>query len=177
VTSLAPVDAHVRRARADEAAALASLAARTFVEAYPTLEHDDVRAFVDQHMTVERVAADLRDPRIVTHVALVGERHVGYSMLRLGQAAPPVVARRQVELARIYVDTAWHGRGVAGLLLAAAIVAARAWGGDALWLGVWEGNPRAIRFYEKHGFATVGSQPFELASVVHEDLVMAMSLA
>ena len=30
-------------------------------------------------------------------------------------------------------------------------------GCDVMWLGVWEYNPRAQRFYEKNGFRIVGS--------------------
>jgi putative acetyltransferase len=55
-------------------------------------------------------------------------------------------------LDQIVVATQWHGRGVAEILLAEAQRAAPA----GLQLHVNQDNVRAIRFYQKHGFMTVG---------------------
>lgn len=49
---------------------------------------------------------------------------------------------------------------------------AAASGYRTLWLGVWERNPRAIAFYERWGFATVGSHVFRLGSDDQTDLIM-----
>jgi nucleoside-diphosphate-sugar epimerase len=56
------------------------------------------------------------------------------------------------------------------------IDAARAAGARHLWLGVWERNPRARRFYEKCGFVDVGSQAFVLGSDPQTDRVMVTTL-
>ena len=54
--------------------------------------------------------------------------------------------------------------------------AARHLGGIAIWLGVWERNPRAIAFYEKCGFRDVGSQLFIVGSDPQTDRVMVRSI-
>ena len=54
---------------------------------------------------------------------------------------------------------------------------ARQGGAKAIWLGVWERNPRAIRFYAKYGFTPVGEQPFVLGTDPQHDQVMVRSLA
>jgi GNAT superfamily N-acetyltransferase len=77
-----------------------------------------------------------------------------------------------VELERFYVDQRWHGRGIAAQLMDAVLRVARGLDGDALWLGVWERNAKAIRFYEKQGFECVGAQTFRLGSDVQHDDVM-----
>jgi len=86
------------------------------------------------------------------------------------------VARRPVEIVRLYADRRWHGLGLGAALMEQAVAAARAWGGDVLWLGVWERNARAIAFYEKQGFETVGNQEFMLGKDRQRDLVMARRL-
>jgi RimJ/RimL family protein N-acetyltransferase len=58
----------------------------------------------------------------------------------------------------------------------AVLAAARTLGARKLWLGVWEHNPRAIRFYAKCGFADEGSQPFTIGSDVQTDRVMTLVL-
>ena len=33
-----------------------------------------------------------------------------------------------------------------------------------VWLYVWKGNPRAVRFYQKYGFAITGSHDFPISA-------------
>ena len=49
-------------------------------------------------------------------------------------------------------------------------------GRDVIWLGVWEYNPRAQRFYEKNGFQFVGRHTFLLGSDPQTDLLMQKEL-
>ena len=49
-------------------------------------------------------------------------------------------------------------------------------GHDDVWLAVWEHNARAIRFYEKHGFARVGEQLFRLGADTQTDWLMARAV-
>lgn len=168
------------RATEAHAAELAALGARLFTEAYA--EHntpEDLRSHLAAVYDPARVAAELRDPDARWWIARDAEgAGVGYAWVRRGRPAPPAVAARApVELARIYVARAWHGRGVAAALMAAALEAARDWRGDALWLTVWERAPWAIRFYEKCGFVPVGTASFFVGADEQTDLVLARRLA
>jgi ribosomal protein S18 acetylase RimI-like enzyme len=55
----------------------------------------------------------------------------------------------------------------------AAAEEARVQGGETVWLGVWEHNPRAIAFYAKCGFADVGSHVFMIGTDAQTDRLMA----
>jgi ribosomal protein S18 acetylase RimI-like enzyme len=44
------------------------------------------------------------------------------------------------------------------------------------WLGVWEDNHRAIRFYEKNGFEKFDSHPFILGESKQTDLLMKLRI-
>ena len=46
-----------------------------------------------------------------------------------------------------------------------------------MWLGVWQRNPRAVRFYEKCGFRRVAEATFVLGTDVQTDWVMARDAA
>ena len=56
--------------------------------------------------------------------------------------------------------------------MGAVFDAARSAGDGHLWLGVWERNARAIRFYAKAGFVDVGSHDFVLGTDRQTDRVM-----
>ena len=96
-----------------------------------------------------------------------------FAVLGAGAAPPCVVSTNPLEVKRFYVHEKWHGRGLAGSLLAACVVCAATASHDTLWLSVFEENPRAQRFYEKMGFVPVGNHPFVVGGVPDNDIVLA----
>jgi len=166
----------IRPARDSDAAALAALAERTFRDAFGAVNAaEDVDLHCARQYTPARQAAEIADPRMTTVVVEHGVDHegelVGYSQLHR-RGSPAVAEPAAVEVQRFYVLQAWHGTGLAHELMQDSIARADAMGAKVVWLGVWEHNPRAIRFYEKHGFTTVGEQPFVLGKDPQRDLVM-----
>jgi ribosomal protein S18 acetylase RimI-like enzyme len=49
-------------------------------------------------------------------------------------------------------------------------------GFDTVWLGVWEHNPKAARFYEKCGFQVFGSHAFWVGNDCQTDNLMKLQL-
>ncbi|MGO1510211.1 MAG: tRNA (guanosine(37)-N1)-methyltransferase TrmD [Actinomycetaceae bacterium] len=181
----------VRDATPEDTDELAALAARTFPLACPPgTAEEDIAAFVDAHLSAERIREHAVSDRSVLQVAVVGERLVGYTLTRLPVADEPpcaedvaavVEARPVAELSKIYVLPEYFGSGLAKLLLDSAVVAAAAAeaGGEpvrGLWLGTNAGNRRARRAYAKAGFDVVGRRRFRVGSIEHEDLVMVRDL-
>lgn len=91
-------------------------------------------------------------------------------------AAAAVTIRPTVELSKCYVDPDFHGVGVAADLIAASAEAARGRAAVSLWLGVNQENARANRFYEKHGFAKVGTKRFLVGDRYEDDFVRELVL-
>lgn len=66
----------------------------------------------------------------------------------------------QALISNVFVCKEFRGRGVGGKLLEAAIAHARSLEGvEALWLGVSDKSPAALRLYERHGFSVWGLEP------------------
>jgi ribosomal protein S18 acetylase RimI-like enzyme len=84
--------------------------------------------------------------------------------------------RNPVELARINIDLAYSSMGYGSQLMEACLEAARQLEGDTLWLGVWERNEAAIRFYRRWGFEIVGTMEFVLGDDMQKDYVMARGI-
>ncbi len=94
----------------------------------------------------------------------------GYAQLRLGTPPRCVTGERPVEVGRLYaVDP---GGGVGSELMSACLELAARDSRDTIWLGVWERNQKAIAFYERWGFAVVGTHEFILGSDPQVDRVM-----
>jgi diamine N-acetyltransferase len=167
----------IRNATAADAEALSGFAAHVFHETFaPDNDPMDMHAYLSDAFTPEKQAAEIADGSCVCLIAEIGEALAGYALLRLDAPDQSSSSERAVELQRFYVDHAWHGRGMATQLMAACVDTARARGGATMWLGVWERNARAIRFYTKHGFTDIGMQEFRLGSDLQTDRVMSRSV-
>jgi diamine N-acetyltransferase len=153
---------------------LTDLAARTFYDTFaPDNTPGDMQAYMESAFTPERQAAEIADPRSTFLIAFIGDAPAGYARLLAGDAPEFVPGDRRLELARLYADHAWHGRGVGPALIEACLDEARHGGFTTMWLGVWERNWRAIAFYRKRGFVECGNQVFKLGSDAQTDIVMA----
>lgn len=171
------VPASIRIATLDDAAPLADFASAIFRDTFgPDNTRDDMDAYVAEAFTVERQRATLADPSALMLVAEDDAGIAGYALLRESPPPDVVSGSAALEIERFYVAVRWQGRGLARRLMEAMLDAARARGADAVWLGVWERNARAIGFYEKTGFTRVGSHRFMLGSDAQTDLLMARSL-
>jgi len=189
--SAPPVAPTLRRATPADVARLTAFAARAFRETYASIcRTEDVEAHVAEHLTTDAVDATLADPAITVTIAELADGAgatgiAGYVQLRAG-GMPGSAARldpalfppgaRTLEVARLYVDPAYHGRGVAHTLMAHARAEA-AGAGALLWLSAFTRSPRAIAFYRKIGMTPAGTQTFIMGEDAQEDWVMVDPLA
>ena len=164
---------HIRAGTIQDAAALAAFAARTFAETFAAdASAADMEAHLSRAYGVAQQSEELTSPAVITLLAEADGRLAGYAQVRRGPAPPCVESPDAIELHRFYVDSPAHGTGVAQRLMVAVCDAARTAGARHLWLGVWERNARAIRFYAKSGFVDVGSHDFVLGTDRQTDRVM-----
>lgn len=172
----------IRQASIEDAARLSRLAAITFRDTFEVGNTpEDMERYLTEAFTPHRQAAEISDPDSTILVAEHDDssdtaEFMGYAHLVSGSSPEAVTGRSPIELKRLYVARAWHGRGVAQALMDAVLSAARARGAKTLWLGVWERNPRAAAFYEKYGFTRVGEHSFLLGTDVQADCVLARPL-
>lgn len=167
-----------RDANESDAADLAEIGRDTFAETFGHLyPPQDLKAYLDDTYSVERMKADLADPEVEVRVAFSGKRMVAYC--KIGPVKLPVDTGPEpaLELHRVYVYQARQGVGVGRILLAWAIERARRRGAKNLFLGVWESNDRAIALYESRGFEKVGSYQFRVGDTRDNEFIMRLRLA
>lgn len=156
----------IRRGVGADAPALAEFAARSFSEAFATMNRpQDTLAYVASAFGIAQQSAELADPDIATLMAYLEGSLVAYAQLKRGTPPACVSARPAIELHRFYVDRRVHGTGVAQALMSGVRACACDFGARHLWLSSWDRNTRAMRFYARCGFVDVGGAVF----VVGED--------
>jgi len=167
----------IRRAAQADATALANLAEATFRDAFAADNTpQDMDIHCRRHFGPEIQACELADPRMITHLADAGGELIGFGQLRLRQPVACVHSETPAEMHRLYVARPWHGRQVAQQLMQVLLTAAKRDASDRVWLGVWEHNPRAIRFYRKVGFRAAGDHTFPIGNDPQRDIIMVLDL-
>ena len=172
----------VRQAGVDDAALLHALAAATFALACPPgTTQASIDEFIRTQLSEEKFAGYLADPTRELFIASVDGVAAGYTMIIHADPTDldvlaAVTTRPTSELSKVYVLAGHHGTGLASHLVQTTVDAARRRGSASVWLGVNNENAKANRFYEKQGFAKVGTKQFLVGDKYEDDFVRALEL-
>lgn len=164
-----------RDATAADAALMARIGPRTFVETFGHLyTPENLAAFLANHSEANWLG-ELTDPLYAVRIAQADGEAIGFA--KIGPPSLPFeVKGPTVELRQLYVLEPWQGSGIAAALMDWVIAAARRRGANALYLSVFIDNHRAQRFYARYGFEAVGRYAFMVGTHADEDIIMRLAL-
>ena len=151
----------IRQATTEDAKLLTDLSYTTFWDAFahhPKNAPDDLDHYMRQAFNSEQIAAELAEPNSIFLIAELDDKPAGYAKLIVGGREEGISAVKPIELSRLYSHQEYLGKGVGQNLMDACFELAKSQDHDVMWLGVWEYNPRAQRFYEKNGFIEVAKE-------------------
>lgn len=167
----------IREATIEDAVLVANISQQTFYEtfaAYNTPE--DMEIFLSQQFTRGKLMLEVGRPELTFLLVYAGKEIAGYVKLREAAAPQGLGATNVLEIARLYAMTGMIGKGVGRLLMQASLSLAQERKKEAVWLGVWEKNQRAIDFYHRWGFQKFGETDFLLGTDLQLDWLMRKSL-
>lgn len=165
----------IRKADSDDAAEIAKVAWQSFDEAFsghPANDPADMKAYMDVAFTEETIRGELEDAANTYFAAEIEGRIVGYAKITDRATEEGVVAEKPIELSRLYCLDEFIGRGIGKSLMEACLAFASSNGNDVIWLGVWEFNERAQKFYGQWGFERCGDHVFVLGKDPQTDWLM-----
>lgn len=161
----------------DDVPVLASIGRKTFEQTFAAKNNpEDFADYLEHAFSHEQLASEIANPESAFFVAKVDGRVSGYLKVNRGGAQTETVEGTTLEIERIYVDADLQGAGVGKALFQHALKEAEAMDADAVWLGVWEDNPKAIEFYKRQGFAPFGEHRFVIGNDVQRDILMRFDL-
>jgi GNAT superfamily N-acetyltransferase len=164
-----------RDATLDDATAIEGLFRQGFIDTFAHLyDPKDLAAFFED-FTLAAWRRELADPDFAFRLAEEDGVPAGYAKIS-SVSLPVEPAGPAVELRQLYVLKAWHGGGVARVLMDWVIAAARGRGAAALYLSVFTENHRAKSFYARYGFEALGPYVFMVGNHADQDILMRLEL-
>lgn len=180
----------VREATLEDAQYIARIGATTFVASFAwSLPQEDVETYLQTSYSTDAIAREMSDVEhnkfFVSQADNSGSTVVtGFIQMKLGTTEPCIPDDAELcEVHRIYVDANRLGGGAGKILLDTGL----RWAEDLLsrrearvpsktrrgiWLGVWEENPKAQRFYSRFGFEKIGAHDFVTGNTRQTDEIM-----
>lgn len=171
------LDWTVRRCRPGDAPALALIGAASFLDTFAGIfDGCDIVAHCERYHLVQHYESLLAQPCPMWLAEAPGGAPVGYAVLAEPDLPLADIGPGDIEVKRIYALARYHGSGLGGALMAAAVDEAIDAGRRRLLLGVDANNDRAIAFYRKQGFEPVGGRRFQVGAAFVDDVILARVL-
>jgi ribosomal protein S18 acetylase RimI-like enzyme len=145
----------------------------TFYETFAASNSEgDMQKYLSENFSDIKVKQELSNLDSQFFLAWEDNVPIGYLKVNTGQAQTELKDPLALEIERIYVSASHHGKKIGQLLYDKALEIARHHNKKTIWLGVWEENPRAIRFYEKNGFIEFDRHIFKMGDDDQTDIMM-----
>lgn len=166
-----------KKCQKEELEILVKMAKKTFSEAFAAdNDPEDFEDYMKVAFSNERLMAEFQNPNTTFYFAYLKKVRIGYFKLNTNDAQSDLKLEESMELERIYVVREYQGNGYGAMILNKAKQLMAEAGKSFLWLGVWERNIKAIKFYEKHGFKKFGTHPYFIGSDKQTDWLMRFDL-
>ncbi len=152
---------------------LVDLSRKTFLEKfYADNTPENMQEFMDRVYDPGQLKKELADPLSEFYFIFFNGALAGYLKINQGAAQSDIKDDSSLEIERLYIDAEFQGKGLGAMFLKRSEQRAEELKLDFLWLGVWEKNPGAIRFYKRHGYVQFGSHPVSVGDEMQTDFLM-----
>ena len=154
----------IRIADSKDAELIALLARITFTETFGHLFRDtkDLKNYLAQIFGVQKIRAGLNKENNVFWLAHIDGLPVGYAKLKKYSPSPFLDGDHICQLQKIYVLKEFLDLKIGKALQNELLNHAKNLGMKKIWLSVLKSNERAVGFYHKHGFVTLGQHTFQI---------------
>lgn len=156
---------------------LSVLFQQVYIQTYGTEGvSDEFANFIFKQFSIERLENTIQNNPGNIIVAVYKNNLIGVAEIEFEKSSPAgnIIAP---ELSKLYILEWFCGKGVGYHLLSAVEQTVRIKGIKQIWLWVLDSNTRAISFYKRQQYETIGMAPFQMETNRYENYIMVKELA
>lgn len=166
-----------RLANVNDAILLRKLSEDTFRDTYTEFNTpENMEAHVAKNFSIEAIVNDLQSPQNQYFIIEFDTQIVAFAKLVKDHSTKGLENKKVVEIERFYVDKNLHGQQLGRKLMDFCTNWSKESNFETIWLGVWENNQNAMKFYKKMGFEFLDKHVFVLGTEVQTDFTMKKDL-
>ena len=168
----------IKKCSLDDILDLQKICQQTFYETFAEQNsEEDMRKFLDEAYSEKKLKSELENEESETFLAAENQKILGVLKINTGNAETESGFQNSLEIQRIYVLKEAKGLGVGTAFMNLAEKKARELGVSFIWLGVWEKNFPAQKFYTDKGFRKFSEHTFVLGGDSQTDFLMKKELS
>lgn len=135
-----------------------------------------MQAYLNEAFNMKKLRIELSNADSSFYFLYSDSDLAGYLKLNEASAQTDIHDRQSLEIERIYIAKEFQGKGLGHYLMDRAIELANSRKKQYVWLGVWEKNKKAIRFYKTSGFYEIGTHSFVMGEDEQTDYILRKNL-
>lgn len=163
----------IRLTSPDDVPALQCIAIDTLVTTFgPQNAEANIKAYLDRTYGLDTLRQELTEPGSRNYLAFFENELAGFMRLRESTEVEHLLGTNTVELQRLYVIEKFQGQKIGAALMREGMNQAKQAGYAWIWLGVWEGNPKAQEFYARWGFERFSEHVFQMGDDAQKDWLL-----
>jgi len=154
----------IKTATIHDATFISLLGRITFGEAFGHLFRDknNLLEYYNRTFSVSKIQNSLGISSNKFWIAFVDDLPVGYAKLKLYSSSDFIDSKNVCQLQKIYVLNDFLSMKIGSQMQNMLLNEAQNLGFEKIWLSVWDGNKKAIRFYERNDFVNIGTHNFQI---------------
>lgn len=161
----------------DDLSTLRDLSIETYTDTFGEFNTpENLQAYIDDAYDPEILRKELLDNNSEFYFVKVDGQLAGYLKVNILSAQSEPMPDDFLEIQRIYIRKSFKRQGLGKLLLELGLKRAQALGKARVWLGVWENNFAAQKFYQFMGFEKYRSHKFVMGDSVQTDYILKKEL-
>ena len=150
---------------------------KTFCETFSSENtEEDMENYLKENFSYEQIESEVKNNASRFYIVEDNKEVIAYMKLNFDKAQTEKGHSNTLEVQRIYVLQGYKSNHIGKRLIERAIQIGRDNHLNYIWLGVWENNINAIKFYEKQGFEKFSTHVFKLGKDEQTDHLMKLIL-
>jgi diamine N-acetyltransferase len=150
---------------------------KTFYETFSDQNtEEDMHNYLKENFSYEQIESEVKNDSSRFYIAENNTEVAAYMKINFDKAQTEVGHENTLEVQRIYALKEYQGKHIGKRLIEKAIELGKENNINYIWLGVWEHNLSAIKFYEKQGFEKFDTHVFKLGDDEQIDNLMKLVL-
>lgn len=167
----------IRRCTTQDVETLQKLSIETYTDTFGAFNTaSNTQAYIDDAYDIKVLLQELSNPHSEFYFLYQDQELAGYLKVNILDAQSEKMPDDFLEVQRIYIRKQFKRQGLGKMLLELGIKRARDLKRQRVWLGVWEKNFPAQKFYQYMGFERYSSHKFVMGDSVQTDYILKKEL-